>query len=150
MIVTNTMFQSAPWADAMFAIDAPWWKYYGAHVRETFAGLCYSMAKHPGVRRAAVPAFQNSGCGALTLAAERGAERIILVGYDCQKTDGKVHSHGDHPEGLGNAGSMPLWPERFAQCAEWLRRRGVTVVNCSRATALSSFKRGDLETELNA
>lgn len=150
MIVTNTMFLAAPWADALYAIDAPWWKHYGEKVREVFRGLCYSMARYPGVRRGDFPSFRNSGAAALSLAANKGAERIVMVGYDCQRTGGQVHSHGDHPAGLGNAASMPEWPARFAECARYLaRRRGLVVINASRETALTCFVRGDLEDALN-
>jgi hypothetical protein len=92
-----------PWADALFAIDPPWWDVHGEEVRRDFAGLCYSLARVPGVRRGRFPAFENSGCGALALAASRGARRIVMLGYDCQRTGGKTHSHGDHPPTLGNA-----------------------------------------------
>lgn len=142
------MFLSVPWADALFAVDAPWWKYYGAKVRELFQGQCFSEGKHAGVIKAGFPAFRNSGCGALALAAHKGAERIVMVGFDCQKTGGKVHSHGDHPRGLGNAGSMPLWGDRFQQCARWLRSRCPEVLNASRETALTCFRRVDLEQAL--
>lgn len=150
MIVTNTMFQSVPWADALFAIDAPWWKHYGARVLQAFDGECYSGAKRPGfARKGDFPAFDNSGCGALALAAWKGAQRIVMVGYDCQKTGGMVHSHGDHPKGiLGNAISMPQWPARFEACAAHLRRLRIDVVNATRATVLRCFPAGNLEDEL--
>lgn len=69
-----------------------------------------------------------------------------MVGYDCQKTGGKVHWHGDHPKGLGNAGAMPKWPAQFQDMLRYLG--GISVINCSRETALRCFPRGDLETEL--
>ena len=90
--------------------------------------------------------FGNSGAGAIALAAKAGASRVILLGYDCEKSGGKVHWHGDHPAGLGNAGSMPKWPEQFKRLAASLS--GVEVINCSRATALTAFPRGKLESVL--
>lgn len=91
-------------------------------------------------------AFGNSGAGAIALAAKAGATRVVLLGYDCQVTDGKVHHHGDHPAGLGNAGSMPKWPDQFKRLAATLA--GVEVVNCSRQTALRVFPRMALEDAL--
>lgn len=67
-----------------------------------------------------------------------------MLGYDCQRTGGKVHWHGDHPKGLGNAGSMPKWPQQFAKLKAAMA--GVEIINCSRETALTCFTRGDLET----
>ena len=80
------------------------------------------------------------------MAVKAGASRVILLGYDCQKTGGQVHWHGDHPEGLGNAGSMPKWAKQFEALAASVN--GVEVINCSRDTALRAFPRMSLEDAL--
>lgn len=87
--------------------------------------------------------FGNSGAGAISLAAHAGAARVLLLGYDCQRSEGRTHWHGDHPQGLGNAGSLHKWPAQFAN----LRRAipAVEVFNCSRATALTVFPLAELE-----
>lgn len=84
----------------------------------------------------------------MSLAAARGAETIVMLGYDCQHTDGKAHWHGNHPKGLGNAGSVNKWTQSFAELATDLKKKGVTAINASRATALDCFERMDLETAL--
>lgn len=142
------MFRAAPWADALFAHDEPWWRIYADEVRKSFAGMCVSMARVPGVRRAWFESHANSGTGALMLAASMGAERIVMVGYDCQHTGGRAHSHGDHPPTLGNAGSVKEWPARFAACAQYLSRRRIEVINATRETALTCFPRNTLESAL--
>ena len=143
------MFQSAPWADALFAVDPPWWEIYGAQVLATFTGLRFSgQVQHGLAKGSPFETFKNSGAAAIALAAWMSARRIVLVGYDCQRTGGKTHSHGDHPRGLGNAVSMPKWFERFEQCAKRMRGLGVEVINASRATALTCFPRGTLEDQL--
>lgn len=76
------------------------------------------------------------------------ATRIILVGYDSQKTDGKAHHHGDHPRTLGNAGSVAKWPPMFRHLASDMNKLGVTVINASRTTALNVFERQPLEIAL--
>ena len=91
-------------------------------------------------------AFGNSGAGAIAMAAKAGATRVILLGYDCQRTGGKAHWHGDHPPMLGNAGSMPKWPDQFKRLAASIE--GVEVINCSRETALRAFVRMPLEDAL--
>jgi hypothetical protein len=135
----------------LFAIDAKWWERYLPEVRADFPGALFSTNDFPGQRitRLNKPyrAFGNSGAGAIALAVKAGASRVILLGYDCQKTGGQVHHHGDHPQGLGNAGSMPQWPEKFARLAASLPE-GVEVINCSRETALTAFPRGELESAL--
>lgn len=133
-------------------MDEPWWKIHLAEVRASFAGELCSTFK--GLRKQGVncllmqnrqfKAFGNSGAGAVSLAGLAGARRVLMLGYDCQRTGGKVHWHGNHPKGLGNAGSMPKWPQQFAKLKAAME--GVEIINCSRATALTCFPRGDLET----
>ncbi len=76
------------------------------------------------------------------LAKLYGAKQVVLVGYDCQRTNGKAHWHGDHPETLGNAGSMPRWQQQFSDLAKAIQ---MPVINCSRETALTMFPRKALE-----
>ena len=130
-------------------MDAKWWKEHIDEVHRDFLGAPYSSNDFHG-RLGLVPkpfkAFGNSGAGAIAMAAKAGATRVILLGYDCQRTGGKAHWHGDHPPMLGNAGSMPKWPDQFKRLAASLE--GVEVVNCSRETALTVFPRAPLESAL--
>lgn len=86
----------------------------------------------------------SGGYQAINLAYHLGAEKIILAGYDYQHTDGKTHFHGDHPEGWANFGSPEERGGSFHRLAEDLWWRGVEVINCSKATSLTCFKRGTL------
>lgn len=119
---------------------------YGAEVAKVFDGDKISAGSYHGATRMTFQACDNSGTGALMLAAHRRARRIIMLGYDCKKTNGKTHHHGDHPKGLGNAKSMGRWQELFKRAA--LRLRHVQVVNASRETALTCFPRVTLEEAL--
>lgn len=126
-----------------------WWKFYDRQIRQSFRGdLVGAAINWPGVEKHPVPAYLNSGCGAVSLAASRGAKRVILVGYDCKKSGGNVHHHGDHPPSLGNAKSMSKWFPRFDKLAADMKRLRVEVLNASRETALTCFPRIDLETAL--
>lgn len=136
-------------------MDVQWWDKYIGEAREKFAGLkCSSsnMAKRHkitfiGKMNCDWSPLGNSGAGCAALAAAWGCSKIILLGYDCQKTNGLVHWHGNHPRGLGNAGSMNLWPSQFQRLAQkWGNQ--ADIVNCSRETALTMFRRGELEKEL--
>jgi hypothetical protein len=137
-------------------MDEPWWAQHIQEVREVFRGdLCSSSqhVKRHGVRSLGTMGrgwnpYGNSGAGAVSLACLAGARRVLMLGYDCQNTGGKVHWHGNHPRGLGNAGSMAKWPAQFAKLASSVAPTGVEVINCSRATALTVFPRSDLESEL--
>lgn len=152
VVVANTTFRIAPWADALFAMDLQWWQEHRAEVDRVFRGLRFSTNQVPQECKVSrVPpetfkAHNNSGAGAIALACTSGAKRVLMLGYDCQKTGGKAHWHGDHPKTLGNAGGIDRWPAKFeALAADW---PGVEIINCSRETALEVFPRMTLEQAL--
>jgi hypothetical protein len=135
-------------------MDRGWWMKHIHEVRDTFSGELattsgqvrdfglepmgtYGVGFHP---------HGNSGAGLVAISHMAGAARVIMLGYDCQKTDGKAHWHGDHPRGLGNAGAVAKWPAQFAKLAETVK--GMEVINCTRTTALDCFPRMDLDKAL--
>lgn len=154
MIVANTSFRIAPWADTLFAMDGAWWKVHTEEVRRLFRGECLGFgsdsAKHGarpmrGVKGNWTP-FGNSGAGAIAIAALSGAARVLMLGYDCQYKDGKKHWHGDHPPGTaGNAApkTVAKWPADFRRLRD--ASKGIEIINCSRETALDVFPRANLE-----
>lgn len=135
----------APWADALYAMDTPWWQQYDREVSAAFKGLRVRGAGSSQSRLADRAMFGagclNSGAGALLMAAHYGAKVIIMLGYDCSVgKDGAKHWHADHPPSLGNAGMLPKWPAQFGQVAKALNGK-VRIVNASRQTALECFER---------
>lgn len=56
----------------------------------------------------------NSGAQAISLAAESGAEVVVLVGYDCSLQNG-LHWHGAHPQALRNPTQVSIskWQQQF-------------------------------------
>lgn len=98
-----------------------------------------------GIKPGQLYSGQNSGHQAIQLAYQKGAARIILLGYDMQHTNGRTHWHGDHPKGLTNAEGIAGWVKHFGPLAKALELEGVEVVNCSPETALTCFKRGRLD-----
>lgn len=146
--MTNTTYQLCLWADYLFAMDRVWWDQYVDDVNRRFKGKCYTLCKKcHNIPVAPVMNYQNSGAGAVALAAALGASSIILMGYDMGYAGGKRHWHGDHPPGLGNAGKVKNWPAHFEPLARRLTR--INVLNCSRKTALKCFPRAELEQVLN-
>lgn len=129
-------------------MDKDWWDIYGSEVKAACSGARVTVASGvKDVERVRWDLSKNSGAGAILLAAHWGARSILLLGYDVQRTYGRAHWHGDHPRGLGNAGSLEHWPGHFAEVAS--RLRNTEVINCSRQTALSSFPRRTLESCLS-
>ncbi|MBC7201931.1 MAG: hypothetical protein H5U29_00210 [Pusillimonas sp.] len=128
-------------------MDRAWWKVYFKEVQTNFRGQTYSpITGLYNVNKINFKHYRNSGAGAIALAAHFGAKRIVLLGYDCQHTGGKKHWHGDHPSGLGNAGSLWKWKEHFEEVARDFS--DLEIINCSRETALDCFPRQTLEEAL--
>lgn len=129
-------------------MDKAWWDIYLEEVEKVFAGVRINpwRARNSKIDYVQFDHMRNSGAGAISLAALLGAKRIIMLGYDCQKTDGKTHWHGDHPESLGNAGSVAQWPAFFSKLSTKLKH--ISVVNASRQTKLDMFQRVNLEDAL--
>jgi hypothetical protein len=130
-------------------MDRAWWDVHLTEVNKVFLGVRYSnnpLSQKYNVRKLGQREFKtygNSGAACISLAAEGGASRIVLLGFDCQKTDNKSHWHGDHPPTLGNAGQISRWRENFALQAKALSH--LEIINCSRETALTCYPRARLE-----
>ena len=146
IIVTNTTFRIAPHADALFFYDIKWYEKYRDELK-TFGGykITISAANGPDVIRLRTPAFGNSGTGAIALAVLAGCKKIVLLGADCQHTNGSTHWHGNHPSGLGNAMSYRKWPAQYAKAAQLAKQNDVVVLNASRVSALECFEKVNLE-----
>jgi hypothetical protein len=158
VIAVNDAWRLAPWADALHASDAAWWRMYQGV--PAFAGLKFCLepaaATWPGVQvlrntgtdglettdPTGVRTGRNSGAAALNLAVQFGATRILLLGYDMDAPD-ESHSHffGAHPLGLRGGSPYALFREMFATMVAPLQALGVEVINCSRQTALTCFPR---------
>jgi hypothetical protein len=132
-------------------MDKAWWDAYLPQVRSSkFAGALVNpwRARPVGVEHVQFKHYNNSGSGAVALAIALGASRVVMLGYDCQKTEGKAHWHGDHPKGLGNAGSIQQWFPLFDALSRQIPA-SVPVVNASRVTALKCFPTTTLEDALS-
>ncbi len=134
-------------------MDRQWWETHKDEVALSFKGERVSSNAVPNkyqVKRMGsdkLKTFQNSGAACVSLAVLSGAERVIMLGFDCQKTGGQAHWHGDHPRGLGNAGSIEKWPAKFRALKSHIDGKA-NVINASRVTALDMFPRQSLEIAL--
>lgn len=150
VIVANTTFRAAPWADALYAMDRRWWIVHSKELRG-FKGRMFSPypISESGIDVTHLQNFKhfsNTGAGAIALAMERGARVVYLLGYDGKRdARGRSHWHTDHPKPLSNALSILRWGNFFNQVARYARHRGVVLMNCSRETSYTLFTRVDLE-----
>ena len=158
VIAINNAYQVAPWADVLYACDAKWWRWH--HGAPGFVGRKYTLA--PGLRDypevAAVTntgtlgletdprglrTGHNSGYQAINLAVHLGARTIVLLGYDMQGD----HYFGRHPDGTKPPFNRCL--AAFETLVDPLAALGVTVINCTRRTALTTFPQRRLEEALS-
>lgn len=171
VVVVKNAVQLAPWADAVYACDARWWAQVAG--LPDFAGLKFAMedaraaiafAKHdsawPGVKLLentgevglevnpdGLRTGKNSGYQAMNLAVHLGASRIVLLGYDMQTTGGKQHFFGRHPWLMGP--SCERFRPFFDHLVQPLATLGISVVNATRATALTCWPCVSLEQALS-
>lgn len=89
----------------------------------------------------------NSGYQAINLAYHLGAERILLLGYDMQFTNGKAHWFGEHPDRIRS--SYAGWLGNYQSIANQLPGLNLEIINCTRETALHAFDKMDLEQALS-
>lgn len=144
----------APWADLLYACDRTWWHHYEGV--PAFEGYKVSlentgyrdviMVRTTGTqgydpRPGCVRTGKNSGYQAINLAAGLGATRIVLLGFDLQKTGGAVHWHGSHVGKLSDPrdDTFKRWHRYFPTLAKGLQQHGVEVVNATPTTALTCF-----------
>ena len=164
MIAVKDTWRLLPRADVIYGCDEHWWEHYATEIRvKSTAELwtqCADAARiynlnrisgesRPGLGRKILHFGGNSGYQAVNLAFLFGAIRIILVGFDMQRTDNKVHFFGHHPyhrpTGGPNSQLLSDWCDKFAVLANDLRSEGVEVLNATRTTALTCFERRELE-----
>ena len=168
VMVVNTTFRALPDADCLYACDDKWWRAHIAEVDRAFIrgelwttdekardglGICWLGIKHrPGLSRDPLYLHSggNSGYQAINLAFHWGARRILLVGFDMRRTDGRSHWHGDHPRPLSNPQTPETWVRNFTPLADDLVPEGVEVINCTPGSALGQFPRADLAATLAA
>lgn len=160
-IVINDTFRLAPWAALLYAADAAWWR--ANPDAAAFAGLKVSADTVPGVEQLMVTGTagfdpdpsclrtgSNSGYQGVHIAAQAGAARILLCGFDLNARHG-AHWFGPHTKpGLHNTApeTFARFVRRFEELAPILAARGVEVINCTPDSALRCFPVADLEGEL--
>lgn len=143
VIAVNATFRLAPWADALVANDAAWWREHPDSMQ--FAGRKFSASGAVGVEmvepRGVVPTSFCSGVAALQVAKMLGATRIFLLGADMAGG----HYFGDYVKPLNNptAQRIEFHKRQFAAWGEWNPR--IPVINCTPGSALQCFPHSELE-----
>lgn len=144
-IAVNNSWQLATWCDHLYAGDLAWWDANVSKVPDgpkrwtctRQASAKYALNLHTAYGE------YNSGLRAIELAFQLGAERVLLLGYDCTVTSG-THFHGDHKDTKNPTEEL---------CKKWNKQhcrlpQRDQVINCSRDTELTAYRLARLEKEL--
>lgn len=152
-IAVNNSWEVARHCDVIYAGDIAWWKHNIKRIDiEAQRWTCSRQAAQEYKINLHVPGDDgwNSGLRAIQLAAKFGANKIVLLGYDCKSSGGKKHWHADHGGGMENPNvrKYQMWNVQFIRLSKWMQKHNIEVVNASRDTALTCFPRVRLEEAL--
>lgn len=143
VVAVSDSYRLAPWADALAATDAAWWRAHpkALQFEGRRFGILQSFQNVHGVESLNIDTSTNSGLLAVMVAVKLGAKRVLLCGLD-------MHSPGDHFFGKHPAPLKPTRPERmeiFKRQFAAYRPRGVEIINCTPGSALQCYPKADLE-----
>lgn len=165
VIAVKNAVDLAPWADVVYGagVDSTnWWGTNGARVAAAHQGLRFTLdqkaAAWASVLKIGAPlglstspdtlnTGQHSGYQAINLAVLLGAARILLLGYDMKPDGDRHHFFGAHP-----TGNKPVYRDflpHFQTLVEPLRELGVSVINCTPASAIECFEKMPLSEALS-
>lgn len=176
VIVINSSFERAPWADVLIFHDDRWWKLYKDEVCATFGGEIYTTwsIMHPRVKRlrncrpprreknspillsadpGAIPMRRTTVTGALNIACLKGASRIVCLGLDGKPGPNGERNHYrvPYPNKWGHRPNT--WERHQADVAPLVPQiaaLGIDVVNASPGSAWTLWPVTTLEEALAA
>lgn len=149
VIAINLSWRLAPWADILYGSDGIFWTQYKGVPK--FSGRKFTSSPYAADRFDLELVFtsgNNSGIRAIWFAAELGASRIVLVGFDMHARQGS-HWHENYDEPLRNPGDseMRVWGMEYALYRK--KFAALDIVNCTPNSALTCFKQLPLNEALN-
>lgn len=179
VMVINSTFKLAPWADVWFFTDNNVFTDNRVAV-EAWPGHVITLSKQAKrelpkkvkrVRAEWCPGFKTAGDGVvkqgrssghtgISVAVALGAARIVLLGYDMRTVDGREHHHDDY---AGRPRDLDIYQREFIpgfQSFEhagviypgWndaARQHGVEILNATPGSALREFAFVDLDDVLS-
>lgn len=151
VIAVNSTWRAVPECQFIYAGDLSWWELNVPNLPQSPERWTCNLRAHKRFGLNLFPADTsgtfNSGQRAILFAHWLGATRIILLGFDCSIANGS-HWHGDH-HCLDNptAANVKRWHGEFGHVAQLLHSK-VNIINSSRETSLSCFRRMPLQEAL--
>jgi hypothetical protein len=162
VMVLNSSYLLAPWADVLFFVDTLWSEDH-LDVVKNWKGMAVTTALGAKrilpskIRRVQihqdrdfllnpnwVRVGRSSGHTGISLAISMGATTVVLLGYDMKFIDGRSHHHDHYFNRDPKTFSTNFLPA-FEGWNEDARKVGVRVLNASPDSALEEFKKVDFE-----
>lgn len=150
--------------DHLYSCDPTWWDYHIKWVssvntvkwtQDKTSARAYNLRHIPGgngdglsTKANFIHFGSNSGFQALNLAYLIGYRRMLLLGYDMKKHQGKTHFFGDHPGKLNRNSSYTNFTKRFDPVARQQQGLKFKVINCAPGSALTCFEKMSIEDAL--
>jgi hypothetical protein len=170
VIAVNDAHRRLPFADVLYACDAPWWKFHKGcpefkgekwsshNVDQNVRDDKSECARLYGIRIVkgrnadgfsldpdVIHYGSNSGFQAINLAIHFGCKKIVLVGFDMS---GKSHFFGDHPAQLNRSTRYERYITYYEKAAQ-LMPKHINIVNANEGSALECFPKMPLHECLN-
>ncbi len=176
VIVINSSWERAPWADILYFHDNRWWKEYGKGVVNGFRGAVYNTMniKHPRVTRLhncrpgkvrfhkpspdlklsnkldTVPMRRTSTAAAIAIAVHKGVRAIVLLGLDGKLAeDGKRNHYDVQYKFRGLPDPWKLHYEDLKGLVPQIAELGIDVINASPGSAFDLWPVMTLEQALS-
>ena len=163
IIGVGDSYKIVDFLDEHYACDARWWNVHGEKINELRPGLSswchdddgrkWGAKQVTGKGKAGLSTDpklihhgSNSGYQTINLAYLWGCTKMILVGYNMMKVDGKAHFFGQREEGLQMNSPYPSFASKFTSIQQEIKD---TIVNCTHPTGLKAFRISTLEEELD-
>ena len=179
LAIKEAYLKLVPFADVVYGCEAPWWQHVKGLPGFKGLKLAYSDARldeYRDIRRfklrantgrrahvqahldeiildepGTIGAGGHSGFQALNIAAQFGATRVMLIGFDMH-AGGGVHFYGRNRWQRANNPDnsvFPRWIASMERASETLGAAGVQVVNCSPVSAIQSFPKKSIADALH-
>lgn len=164
VIVINSSYTVAPWADILFFADGRWWDDNKKEVNVNFNGRIVTTAKNmpsslfylekvippPGLSssRCKLVVQRTSLQASINLAVHLGTNKIVILGADMGRdSEGRTHHHKPH-KWSQKPGCWDQQMDQLQLTVEPLKKLKIDVINCSEVSRIKWWPKMKLEDTL--
>jgi hypothetical protein len=158
VIAVNDAVYPCWFADIAYACDARWWDLHdglASFPRERVSldkTVFSSVTPHVNTgpqgfdpKLGNMRTGSNSGFQAVHLAAQRGAKKIVLVGYDYSDDGARDHWFGRHAGKSDMHSNVASWQRYLRGLTDELQGMGISIINSTLQTTISWLPRKGID-----